>query len=464
MSKQKKQYICDQCQTIVSQWAGQCAKCLAWNTLSSHQTVSQDKRSTNFTGYAGKTAPVQDLSDISIKETIKCSSESQEFDRVLGGGLVKGAVILIGGDPGIGKSTLLLQTLAKLSLKQKVLYITGEESLQQVALRAHRLQLPHEKLRVFSETHVESILETMKTEKPSVVVIDSIQTMYSDALNQAPGNVSQLKETAQLLVKFAKANNTTIFLVGHVTKEGALAGPRVLEHMVDTVLYFEGQNDNRFRLLRAFKNRFGTVNEIALFAMTELGLKDIKNPSALFLTKNTKPLPGSSILVTREGTRPLLIEIQALVDDAHGNPKRVCLGIDSTRLMMLLAVMHRHGGIYTFDKDIFINLVGGVKITETASDVALVIAIFSSLNDIVIPQDLLSFGEIGLAGEIRPVPHGVERLAAAVQHGFTHAIVPKANQTKEIMGIKTYPISHISELIDCIHQVNKEKMEESAAN
>ena len=442
-------YICSECDKTYNQWAGQCTHCLAWNTLVDF-LPAKSKKSTKKKGYAGSISEIKDINEIELLDTIKISSGSLEFDRVLGGGLVAGAVILIGGDPGIGKSTLLLQTMADLSTKHRVLYVTGEESLQQVALRSNRLKLKTNELKLYSETVVETIIETLQKERPNVAVIDSIQTIYSEHLSQAPGNVSQLKESTQQLVKFAKSNNITLFLVGHVTKEGSLAGPRVLEHMVDTVLYFEAQNDNRYRLLRAFKNRFGTVNEIALFAMTELGLKDIKNPSALFLTKSTQTLPGSTVSVTREGTRPLLLEIQALVDDSHGNPKRVCLGVDNTRLMMLLAVMHRHGGVYTFDKDIFVNLAGGVKVAETAIDVSLAIAIYSSLNDQTIPQDLISFGEIGLAGEIRPIPYGQERLMAAKQHGFTKAIIPKANKPKEAIGIEVIAISHIKELIEAL--------------
>ncbi len=445
-------YICHHCDKRYAQWTGQCTHCLEWNSLIAHQP-KQRKKNSRFTGYANTESDVLDIDDIPINETIKISTKSSEFDRVLGGGLVRGAAILIGGDPGIGKSTLLLQTLANLSKEQKVLYVTGEESPEQVALRAKRLSLEPHSLKLLAETHVEKIIDVLTKEKPLVAVIDSIQTMFSETLSQAPGNVSQLKETTQMLVKFAKSNQITLFLVGHVTKEGALAGPRVLEHMVDSVLYFESQNDNRFRLLRAFKNRFGTVNEIALFAMTELGLKDIKNPSALYLTKSTQTLPGSAISVIREGTRPLLLEIQALVDDSPNQPRRVCLGVDNTRLSMLLAVMHRHAAIDTFNQDIFVNLVGGMKVTETAIDLSLVIAIYSSLTDKTIPQDMLSFGEIGLAGEIRPVAYGQERLLAAKQHGFKTVILPKANAPKEDLGIKLLPLTHINQLTDCLNHL-----------
>lgn len=365
---------------------------------------------------------------------------------------MRGSVTLLGGDPGIGKSTLLLQALAHLSQASSALYVTGEESLQQVALRANRLQLNTKTLKLFSETHVESIIANSKKEKPAVLVVDSIQTIFTDSLSAAPGGVSQVRESAQQLVRFAKSNGIALFLVGHVTKEGALAGPRVLEHMVDTVLYFEGQTDSRFRMVRAIKNRFGAVNELALFAMTDKGLLDVSNPSAIFLSKTEKPLPGSVVMVTREGTRPMLVEIQSLVDESHGNPKRVCVGLDHNRLAMLLAVLNRHGGVASYDNDIFINVVGGVKVAETGIDLALVIAILSSLKNKVMDNHLVCFGEVGLAGEIRPVSNGQERLLEAKKHGFKTAIIPKSNAPKKDIGMKIYPVSDIQSLIQLLRE------------
>lgn len=444
-------YQCQQCANQINQWAGQCPQCQSWNSLIEiSNTKTKDKRNINFHGYAGSQSKVMNIESISIDKESKQLTPSKELNRVLGGGLVRGSVILLGGDPGIGKSTLLIQTLASLSKIQNVLYVTGEESLQQVALRAKRLQLQYDALRLFSETHVEKIIQTAKEEKPVVMVIDSIQTIYTDTLSAAPGGVSQLRESTQLLVRFAKSTGITLFIVGHVTKEGALAGPRVLEHMVDTVLYFEGESDNRFRMIRAIKNRFGAVNELGLFAMTDKGLKDVSNPSAIFLSRQTKPQPGSVVMVTKEGSRPILLEIQALVVQSHQNAKRICVGIDNNRLAMLLAILDRHGGVQCYDSDIFINVVGGVKISETGSDLALLLAILSSLKDYLIPPSTICFGEVGLAGEIRPIPNGQERLLEASKHGMTTAIIPKLNGPKETKGLKIIAIDTVQDLIELL--------------
>lgn len=448
-------FQCQQCQHQVNQWAGQCAKCGEWNTLAETALGKKDKRQLNFHGYSGAKPEVVDIKNVEFSEETKLLTTSRELNRVLGGGLVKGSVVLLGGDPGIGKSTLLLQTLASLSNDTKVIYVTGEESLQQVALRAKRLQLQYDKLKLFIETHVENIIHVAKEEKPSVMVIDSIQTIYTDTLGATPGGVSQLKESTQLLVRFAKSTGITLFIVGHVTKEGSLAGPRVLEHMVDTVLYFEGERDNRFRMIRAIKNRFGAVNELGLFAMTDKGLKDVSNPSAIFLSNENKALSGSVLMVTKEGSRPILIEIQALVASSQsGSCRRISVGVDSNRLSMLLAVLNRHGGVQCYDNDIFINVVGGVKITETGSDLAVLLAIVSSLKDIIVPSHLVCFGEVGLSGEIRPVPNGQERLLEAQKHGMTTAIIPKANAPKQSKAMKIFSISTISELIEIVREDN----------
>ena len=408
----------------------------------------------NRQGFAGKkgNAQIQALKDIQMHEEMRTATKISELDRVLGGGLVHGSVTLIGGDPGIGKSTLLTQTLASLSRSLPCLYVTGEESLQQISMRAHRLGLADEGLKLLSETCVENIITLANEQKPKVIVIDSIQTIYTEALQSAPGGVAQVRESAAQLVRFAKQTGTALFLVGHVTKEGTLAGPRVLEHMVDTVLYFEGDPGERYRMIRAIKNRFGAVNELGIFAMTEEGLKTVSNPSAIFLSRHETPVAGSIITVTREGSRPLLIELQALVDESHSNnPRRVCLGLDPNRLNMLLAVMHRHGSIAMFDQDVFINIVGGVRLTETSADTALLLAALSSFRDKPLPNDIFTFGEVGLAGEIRPVSNGQERLREAAKHGFKTAIIPKANMPRKgetIDGLNIIGVQRVSELID----------------
>lgn len=445
--KTKTQYICNQCAAVFSQWSGQCVQCGAWNAIGEESVLPVSKHARGG-HYANQRSVVTVVEDVIIDHEVRLDCGLSELNRVLGGGLVDGSVVLIGGDPGIGKSTLLIQTLANLSQQQKVLYVTGEESLQQVAMRAKRLQLPLAGLRLLAETQVEAIIEHARKEQPRIMVIDSVQTMFTDTINAAPGGVSQVREATAQLVRFAKMTQTAVFLVGHVTKEGALAGPRVLEHMVDCVLYFEGQSDSRFRVIRAIKNRFGAVNELGVFAMTDKGLKEIANPSAIFLSRQPEPMPGSAVMVTWEGTRSMLVEVQALVDEASGpQPKRVTAGLEHNRLAILLAVLHRHGGIATFDQDVFVNVVGGVKVTETGSDLALLAAIRSSLRNQVFPSDTIIFGEVGLAGEIRPVQSGHERLKEAVKHGFKRAIVPHANKPKQSLGIEVQAVKHIQEML-----------------
>ncbi len=451
MARAKIQYNCTSCGASHSKWAGQCSDCGEWNTMSETITAIAANNKQGFAGKKGNTR-IQALEDIQMSEDARTPTRISELDRVLGGGLVHGSVTLIGGDPGIGKSTLLTQTLAKLSDTLPCLYVTGEESLQQVGLRAQRLGLKDKGLKLLSETCVENIITLALEHNPKVIVIDSIQTIYTETLQSAPGSVAQVRESAAQLVRFAKQTGTALFLVGHVTKEGTLAGPRVLEHMVDTVLYFEGDPGERYRMIRAIKNRFGAVNELGIFAMTDQGLKTVSNPSAIFLSRHEQPVPGSIITVTREGSRPLLIELQALVDESHSNnPRRVCLGLDPNRLNMLLAVMHRHAGIVMFDQDVFINVVGGVRLTETSADTALILAALSSFRDKPLPTDIFTFGEIGLAGEIRPVPNGQERLREAAKHGFKTAIIPAANKPRKnesIEGLKIIAVQRVSELID----------------
>lgn len=457
MAKNKRIYGCTECGATFSKWAGQCGECQAWNTLV--ETVVDitptggSGPSAGRTGHwAGQTAQVRTLAEVSTEEVPRQPSGSSELDRVLGGGLVTGSVVLIGGDPGIGKSTILLQTLCQLAESMPALYVTGEESQQQVAMRARRLGLPEERLKVMTETCIESIIATARIEKPRVMVVDSIQTIFTEQLQSAPGGVAQVRESAALLVRYAKQSGTAIFLVGHVTKEGSLAGPRVLEHMVDTVLYFEGEADGRLRMLRAVKNRFGAVNELGVFAMTDKGLKEVSNPSAIFLSRYETPIPGSVVMSTWEGSRPMLVEVQALVDTSHlGNPRRVTLGLDQNRLAMLLAVLHRHGGVATYDQDVFVNVVGGVKVLETAVDLALLAAVMSSLRDRPLPMDLMVFGELGLSGEVRPVPSGQERLKEAAKHGFTRAVVPKANAPKESpKGMQVVAVTRLDEALSAI--------------
>ena len=454
MAKAKILYSCTECGTEAPKWAGQCGDCGAWNTLVEiTSTPTASYRTTRYAGFSGdaKGLKVQRLDAVSPDDINRYKTGSGEFDRVLGGGLVAGSVILLGGDPGIGKSTLLLQILTQLS-QQNPLYITGEESLQQVSARAFRLGLKTDSLGLLVETRVEDILNTAQKEKPKVMVVDSIQTIYTDEIQSAPGGVAQVRESAALLVRYAKQTQTTIFLIGHVTKDGNLAGPRVLEHMVDTVLYFEGDSGSRYRLIRAIKNRYGAVNELGVFAMTEKGIRDVSNPSAIFLSQHDKAVSGSVVMVTLEGNRPLLVEVQALVDDSHSaNPRRVTTGLEHNRLAMLLAVLHRHGGIVTYDQDVFANVVGGVRVTETGADLAVILAIKSSLTDRIMPSDVIVFGEVGLAGEIRPVPNGQERLNEAAKHGFKRALVPKANvPSQSIKGLEVIGVTRLDEALYAI--------------
>ncbi len=444
MAKTKIAYVCTECGAEFSQWQGQCQTCGAWNTLKEFK-LSFSKKTTVNRGYSGPSEQgVTAIKEVNLAEVPRVTSTMSEIDRVLGGGIVPGSVVLIGGDPGVGKSSILLQILCQLSLQNKALYVTGEESLQQVAQRAQRMDLPDDSLKLLPETDVETICQIASDEKPSVMVIDSIQTMQLSEVNSAAGGVSQVRESAAFLTRFAKQNNIAIFLVGHVTKSGEVAGPRVLEHIVDTVLFLEGQSDSRFRTLRAIKNRFGAVNELGVFAMTEKGMKQIKNPSAIFLSRGEEPAPGSVVMVVWEGSRPLLVEIQALVDESpYGAPRRVTVGLDQNRIAMLLAVMHRHGGIQASDQDVYVNVVGGVKVAETSADLALLCAILSSMRNQPLSQELIIFGEVGLAGEIRPVPSGQERIYEAAKHGFKKAIVPIGNLPKEsldnmeVIGVKT---------------------------
>ena len=451
MAKSKSIYSCTECGAISPKWQGQCPGCDAWNTLV--ETVAEKSSGHRFEALA-PTARLQNLSEIEARETERIATGISEFDRALGGGLVPGGVVLIGGDPGIGKSTLLLQALSLLSIEQKVLYISGEESGEQVALRARRLSLDTKRLQLMAEINLERILSTLQIEKPQVAVIDSIQTLWSDQLSSAPGSVAQVRECAAQLTRLAKQAGITVILVGHVTKEGALAGPRVLEHIVDTVLYFEGDTHSTFRLIRAVKNRFGAVNEIGVFAMTETGLKGVSNPSALFLSQHGHDVAGSCVMVTQEGTRPLLVEIQALVDTAHGNPRRLTVGLDAQRLAMLLAVLHRHAGIVCFDQDVFVNAVGGVKITEPAADLAVLLSITSSLKNKALPSKLIVFGEVGLAGEIRPAPRGQERLKEAAKLGFTRALIPEANRPKHpIPGMEVIAVKRVEEAVSRLREL-----------
>jgi DNA repair protein RadA/Sms len=448
MSRAKTIYTCSECGGTSPKWLGKCPSCNAWNTL--EETIAEPAAGSTKNRYQplARTQPVATLADIEAADVARTPTGLEELDRVLGGGVVEGGVVLIGGDPGIGKSTLLLQAAEALSLQMKVLYVTGEESGAQVALRAHRLGLGGRHLRVLAEIGLERIQATLTAEAPQFCVIDSIQTLYSDQLSSAPGSVAQVRECAAQLTRTAKASGCTIVLVGHVTKEGALAGPRVLEHIVDTVLYFEGDTHSSFRLVRAIKNRFGAVNEIGVFAMTERGLKGVANPSAIFLSTHSAPVPGSCVLVTLEGTRPMLVEIQALVDSGGPSPRRLSVGLERDRLAMLLAVLHRHAGVACADQDVFVNAVGGVRISEPAADLAVLLAIQSSLRGKALPRGFVAFGEVGLAGEVRPAPRGQERLREAAKLGFSRALVPRANAPKKpIDGLEVIPVDRIEEAI-----------------
>jgi DNA repair protein RadA/Sms len=450
MAKDKSIYTCTECGGTSPKWLGKCPSCEAWNTLV--ESVAEGTPKNRYNASARgliASQPVATLSEIEASDVDRQATGIDELDRVLGGGIVAGGVVLIGGDPGIGKSTLLLQALDSLSRNMKTLYVTGEESGAQVALRSRRLGLAGSQVRVLAEIQLEKICATLEHEQPAVCVIDSIQTVYSDQLTSAPGSVAQVRECAAQLTRVAKSTGVTIVLVGHVTKEGALAGPRVLEHIVDTVLYFEGDTHSSFRLVRAIKNRFGAVNEIGVFAMTEKGLKGVSNPSAIFLSTHGDPVPGACVLVTLEGTRPLLVEIQALVDSGGPSPRRLSVGIERDRLAMMLAVLHRHAGIASNDQDVFVNAVGGVRISEPAADLAVMLAIQSSLRGRPLPRGFIAFGEVGLAGEVRPAPRGQERLKEAAKLGFSVALVPKANTPKKpIEGLTIHPVERIEQAID----------------
>ncbi|MFL6656598.1 MAG: DNA repair protein RadA [Massilia sp.] len=458
MAKAKTQYTCSDCGGVAARWSGQCPACQQWNTMV--ETVldapGMNRLSQPQHKSLAQTAPVLSLADIEAIDVPRFGTGIEEFDRVLGGGLVPGGVVLIGGDPGIGKSTLLLQALANIASLKSTLYVSGEESGAQIAMRARRLDVDAKDLKLQAEIQLEKILGTLADLKPEVAVIDSIQTLYSDALSSAPGSVAQVRECAAQLTRVAKQTGITIILVGHVTKEGALAGPRVLEHIVDTVLYFEGDTQSSFRLVRAIKNRFGAVNELGVFAMTEKGLKGVSNPSALFLSQHDNQVPGSCVMVTQEGTRPLLVEIQALVDTSHlPNARRLSVGLEQNRLAMLLAVLHRHAGIAAFDQDVFINAVGGVKITEPAADLAVLLAINSSMRSKPLPRGLVVFGEVGLAGEIRPAPRGQERLREAAKLGFSIAMIPKSNAPKQkIEGMTIVAVERIDEAFNKLRELD----------
>ena len=450
MARAKSVYSCTECGGQSPKWQGQCPHCNAWNTLV--ETVAEKAPRQRYSG-GGAGTGLQRLADVRAREVQRAPSGIAEFDRVLGGGLVAGQVVLIGGDPGIGKSTLLLQALANMSAKSRAVDVSGEESAEQIALRARRLALDCDRLELIAETHLEKIFATLEAARPDVAVIDSIQTLFSEQLASAPGSVAQVRECAAQLTRFAKQSGTVIVFIGHVTKEGALAGPRVLEHIVDTVLYFEGDTQQSFRLIRAFKNRFGAVNELGVFAMTDKGLRGVTNPSAIFLSGHTGEAPGSCILAAQEGSRPLLVEIQALVDAAHApSPRRLGVGLEQNRLAMLLAVLHRHAGIACFDQDVFVNAVGGVRISEPAADLAVLLAVVSSLRDKPLPRKLAVFGEVGLAGEVRPAPRGQERLREAAKLGFTHALIPKANAPKHpIDGIEAIAVERLLDAVARFH-------------
>ncbi len=449
--KIKSMYVCQACGAESSKWQGQCGDCGVWNQLTEVRKSSEKKE--RLSGYAGEVlSEVQRLDQIDLKEMPRLSTGMGEFDRVLGGGLVPGSVILMGGHPGAGKSTLLLQTACYLAPHCSVLYVTGEESLQQIALRAERLNLPKQHLKLLAETDVHRICQIATQQRPAILIVDSIQVMYLQELASAPGGVAQVKECAAILTRFAKQTHTIVLLVGHVTKEGSLAGPKVLEHIIDCSIMLEGDCDSRFRTLRGQKNRFGAVNELGVFAMLETGLKEVKNPSAIFLSRSEQPAAGTLVTVVWEGTRPLLVELQALVDhSALGHPRRVALGLDQNRLAMLLSVLHRHGGIQVGDQDIFVNVVGGVKVTETSADLALILALVSSFRDQILPHDLIAIGEVGLTGEIRPVVNGQERVSEAAKHGFKKVIVPKSNAPKkELDGVEIIAVEKLRDALDWV--------------
>jgi DNA repair protein RadA/Sms len=454
MAKRKIAFVCSDCGAEYPRWQGQCNDCNAWNTITEFVVAAAGSQaSRNVGGYSGQaTAQVEVLGNIDLSALPRFASGFKELDRVLGGGIVPGSAMLIGGSPGAGKSTLLLQIMCSLAAQRNTLYVTGEESLQQVAMRAQRLGLAKDKLKLLTETSIESICELAMKHKPEIMVIDSIQVMHVADVQSAPGSVSQVRESAAYLTRFAKQQHIAMFLVGHVTKDGSLAGPKVLEHCIDCSMMLEGESDSRYRTLRSQKNRFGAVNELGVFAMTEKGLREVNNPSAIFLSRDEQQSPGSIVMVVWEGTRPLLVEIQALVDYSQmGNPRRVAVGLDQNRLAMLLAVLHRHAEVQMNDHDVFANVVGGVKVNETSADLALLLAIVSSFRNKVLDKDLIAFGEVGLSGEIRPVPNGSERIAEAAKHGFKRAIVPKANMPKNgIAGIEIVGVSRLGEALEAM--------------
>ena len=455
MAKAKTAFVCNDCGADFPKWQGQCGECQAWNTLSEIRLSASAAKATNArvagrSGYAGTVASVQRLKEVAVVDLHRLASGFDELDRVLGGGFVPGSSILIGGHPGAGKSTLLLQALCQLAAAHPALYVTGEESPEQIALRANRLGLPTDQLRLMAETDVDAILASAESLKPKILVVDSIQVVHSETLTSAPGSVSQVRDCAAQLTRYAKQTGTILILVGHVTKDGSLAGPKVLEHMIDCSILLEGDHDSRYRTLRGQKNRFGAVNELGIFAMTDTGMREVTNPSAIFLDRSEHTAPGTTVVVVWEGTRPLLVEIQALVDGSSlGNPRRVTVGFEQNRLAMLLAVLHRHGGIQVGDQDVFANVVGGVRVMETSADLGLLLAVVSSLRNRPLPRDWVVFGEVGLSGEIRPVASGQERLAEAAKHGFKLAIVPQGNAPKKaIRGLKVIPVVRLSEALE----------------
>lgn len=455
MAKQKiSSYVCNDCGADFNKWQGQCTECGAWNTLTELRLGSSKSSSVvRHAGFAGAAnGSISVLSEIMLDEVPRIITGSVEFDLVLGGGLVPGSCILVGGEPGAGKSTLLLQHLCSLAQNHKSLYVTGEESPQQVAMRASRLELPSDKLQIMAETSVEAICAAAIQYQPKILVVDSIQVMHLDDVASAPGSVSQVRESAAMLIRYAKETNTVLLLVGHVTKDGVIAGPKILEHMIDCSMMLESSNDSHFRTLRCNKNRFGAINELGVFAMTDKGLREVPNPSAIFLQRGDEVASGSLVMVIWEGTRPLLVELQALVDPSHlGNPRRVTVGLDHNRLAMLLAVLHRHGGLMVGDQDVFVNVVGGVKVLETSADLALILAVISSFRDRPLPRDLVVFGEVGLSGEIRPVPNGQERLREAVKHGFKRAVVPAGNAPKKaIHGMEVIAVRKLTDAIEAL--------------
>jgi DNA repair protein RadA/Sms len=455
VAKQKiSSYVCNDCGADFNKWQGQCTECGAWNTLTELRLgSSKSSPVVRHAGFAGASnGSVSVLSDIMLNEVPRIITGSVEFDLVLGGGLVPGSCILVGGEPGAGKSTLLLQHLCSLAQDHKSLYVTGEESPQQVAMRASRLELPSDKLQIMAETSVEAICAAAIKHQPKILAVDSIQVMHLDDVASAPGSVSQVRESAAVLIRYAKETNTVLLLVGHVTKDGVIAGPKVLEHMIDCSMMLESSNDSHFRTLRCNKNRFGAINELGVFAMTDKGLREVPNPSAIFLQRGDEVASGSLVMVIWEGTRPLLVELQALVDPSHlGNPRRVTVGLDHNRLAMLLAVLHRHGGLMVGDQDVFVNVVGGVKVLETSADLALILAVISSFRNRPLPRDLVVFGEVGLAGEIRPVPNGQERLKEAAKHGFKRAVVPAGNAPKKaIRGMEIITVRKLTDAIEAL--------------